>query len=57
MTTGRGKQFADRRASEKCFKAIHLQDGVDPCSHTSDEVVQIYSVLGWEFLTGETRRK
>lgn len=45
VTTGRGKQFADRCASER-VEAILLQDGFDPCSHTSDEVVQIYSALG-----------
>lgn len=27
-------------------KVLPLQDGFDHCSHTSDEVVQIYSVLG-----------
>lgn len=39
----------------KSVEAILLQDGFDHCSHTSDEVVQKYNVLGWVFITRQTR--
>lgn len=46
VTTGREKQFANQCASKKSVEVILLLDGFDHCSHTSDEVVQIYNVLG-----------